>query len=438
MFSVGGTAPGLYTMAADGSNRHIIPNTVFDDLQPVWVGPSGPVVQVVDENHIPVPNAEVDLASASDPTNFSLLGTTNSDGKVSLITPLAGDHIVARFLVDTGVSNKGSHDGWAHHVYLTNVDQNSDGTQTDYTITDPSLQVQTVTIKKTDTEIGINLVGSVEYNATTGNLQDIAAGLTAASKLLLDVTDGQMFFEKVTLYENGQNFQDADIQYRVWPLSVNAGNGQGPVGLTDPRYHMLLPGPGYNGLFWTGSWQQPIAYTLLDKVFGYYGLGAYNEADYLEEPLCDVSRYSEPLDSRASLMAQGLPKVSFSIVGGTPVPTSQEPLFFTEICDDSDHSHSGTQQENTLHEIGVGYFHTQLERSTGTVDSGQSYDQGCCGPRPLQPHFTAGAYRHNQQVGPRDLRAIHITCHRHRRVLCIASSIGRQSRCESDPSPQRP
>ena len=198
---------------ADGSHYAVLTNTSLGNSFPAWqIGPPVAHVKVLDEQQTPVPDAEVYR-------NDAPLGTTDSDGLVDLPNPAAGDQIVARTLIYTGTTQKGNHDGWDYHVYLTNIDQNNDGSQSNFAITDPTLPEQDVTIKKSDAQIGFNMVASFGYDASEANLADFADAFPSASAYLFDVSDGQMFFENLTLFDDHENYTDADIQL---PAGVSA------------------------------------------------------------------------------------------------------------------------------------------------------------------------------------------------------------------------
>ena len=188
----------------------------------------------------------------------TLLGTTNQNGILPLPRPEQNDYVIARSLVYTGTTSKGAHDGWAYHVWLTDIDQQTDGTQTAYVITDTSKLTQTVTLKRDNAQIGLNIVGSFNYNATTDAIDSARDGLQSASQYLFDVTDGQMYYEKLALHEDNVNLRDADIQFMpsVWP----SADADGPSGMTGTADHLYMPGPGFDGHQYWGGWKQRNAY----------------------------------------------------------------------------------------------------------------------------------------------------------------------------------
>ena len=210
-----------------------------------------------------------------------------------------------RKLVKTGTTKKGDHDDWGYHVYLTNVTQNNDGTQTDTTLTGAAT-AQAIVIKKDNAQIGLHLLGSVNYNATKANLDEIAGGLERASRYLFDVTDGQMFFERSEVFEDGDRWDSADIQYfpNMWP---NANGSVGKFGAADG--HVYMPGPGFDGGSYTpGSWLTPNGFRTFTHEFGHHAFGAWDEYKKIDKEgnevpsSCTLDRGTRTEPLRASFM----------------------------------------------------------------------------------------------------------------------------------------
>lgn len=269
--------------------------------------------------------------------NCVFVGTTNGSGQLSVPGVVAGDHIQARLLTYTGPSSKGSHGGWSYHVWRTNIIQYSNGSQGDYLVTNAGV-TNDVYLDLEQNQIGFNIVASVEYNATSANLSEIATGLQNASTYLFDVTDGQIYFERATIYEDKQNFNDADMQFyaSAWP-SANVWHG--PAAVADPCCHMYLPGPGFYG-----SWTQPDAYRTIGHEFGHYAVGAFDEYFNSNGPSsCTSNRGSQPEQDRASIM--------------------DYQYNATEFCYDSTHNASTSQGEIMHQSVWAtlaGYYNASL------------------------------------------------------------------------------
>ena len=244
----------------------------------------------------------VRVAGAEVYQNCELRGTTSGAGMLLLPSAAAGDRLDVRKLVATGPSGRGAHDGWSYHAWRTNVEMMSDGSQRGTTVADPAA-VQEIVIRRENTQIGWNLVGSLEYNADPANQADIALGVRRASEYLFDVTDGQFFVEQFALFEDGERFGDADIQLHgaAWPSADSAG---GPWALASPTQHIHLPGPGFDGRRPTpGTWQAPNGFRTIVHEHGHLELGAHDEYFNSAGPArCTSDRYSQPETHRASVM----------------------------------------------------------------------------------------------------------------------------------------
>lgn len=303
------------------------------------------------------------VAGAEVYQNCVLRGTTSGAGMLVLPRAAAGDRLDVRKLVATGGTGRGSHDGWSYHAWRTNIVMTPDGGQWSATVADPA-GVQEIVIRRENTQIGWNLVAGVEYNADPANLADIALGMQRASEYLFDVTDGQFFYEQVTLYEDGERFGDADIQFygAHWP-SAHVG---GPWALSDPRYHMFMPGPGFDGNRPTpGTWQTPNGFRTFIHENGHLGLGAGDE--YYRSggagATCTSDRYAHPETHRRSVMAYQYDA--------------------TELCSDLDHNPATAHGEATGQSVWgtvaynwTGPWTLRTPMLTGTVNPGPT-SLGC-------------------------------------------------------------
>lgn len=274
----------FYVINADGTNDQNISNNANSEANPSWEHIATTTVLVQNEQGTPIPGAQVYRNPQGPAHPSTLVGTTDVSGTLSLPNPAQNEYLIARTLVYTGTTTRGSHDGWAYHVWLTNIGQRSDDRENAYIITDTSQLTQTVTISTTSPLIGFNIVASVEYNATPDNLDQIATGLSGkmrpsgfqlspgANDFLLDVADGQMYFEKVTLYENKEHWNDADYQFFASYLRADAD----VRGINGTSGHIHAQGSGDFGT----PWNQTSAYSTLIHEFGHYAIGAYDEYFY--------------------------------------------------------------------------------------------------------------------------------------------------------------
>jgi hypothetical protein len=152
-------------------------------------------------------------------------------------------------------------------------------------------------------------VASTELNVTSSALAKLASGLSGkdrengfyypgASDYLLDVSDGQMFFEQVTVYDDHAHWDDADYQFfRDYPRAdVNIVHS-----ITSTAGHVHVQA---NGSFGINPWDQLAGYSTLIHEFGHYAIGAYDEYKFHQDgdgakcTLVPDPRY----DLRASIM----------------------------------------------------------------------------------------------------------------------------------------
>ena len=240
------------------------------------------------------------------------IGTTGISGTLLLSTPALNTRFMARKQIYEGATNKGSHDGWAYHVWLTNITQNPGGFRSSYIVTDTTLLTHTLVVAPTQAQIGFNIVASVEYNATPDELAVIAAGLggtlgeaggynVGATDYLMDVTDGQMYFEKITIYEDKQHWADADYAFFAhYPRAAANARLDGRSALTGTCCNIYAQGSGSYGR----PWNQRSSLSTLIHEFGHYAMGAYDEYFYIEDgDESDCTLNLDPsVESRASIM----------------------------------------------------------------------------------------------------------------------------------------
>ena len=207
--------------------------------------------------------------------NGQALGQTDAEGLLSLDTLTIGNPLIALDPVYTQPTARKAHDGWAYRVHTTNLSITADGTTTPgYLVTATGPQILTTSVN--NTLILFNLVVSVEWDATEDYLVDLQLGLERAADYLYDVTDGQMTFGQVAIYDNAEHWTDADIQ-------ISAKNIVRPHayigGLTDAdASHVIRLGRFWDGNSGNqGAWSAPAGYRTLVHEFGHYALGLYDE-----------------------------------------------------------------------------------------------------------------------------------------------------------------
>lgn len=130
-----------------------------------------------------------------------------------------------------------------------------------------------------------NLLLSVQWDADRAFLENVVRGMRAASNYLYDALDGQMCFGKVSIFDNGVHWEDADMQiFAQNDLHANA-NVDGyrwrwePWAPWNTAIHF---GRSWNGGAWAWSfgifpWDDQMMYRTIVHEFGHYGLGLFDE-----------------------------------------------------------------------------------------------------------------------------------------------------------------
>jgi hypothetical protein len=231
-------------------------------------------IQVVDDDGDAV--AGVPVYADGQPITRTLVGLTVTDsaGLISsgplelgtVLTVLAQRHEQPTL--------RAAHDGWAFRTYLTSLALDDEGLPHPFEVTGPG--EQRVVISQTDPLILFNILVSVEWDADEGYLNTVASAFDHASDYLYDVTDGQLAFGRVQIYDQARYWSQADFQ-------ISTKNTVRPYafigGLTsDDTAHSIRVGRFWNGTSGNqGDWNQPDGYRTLIHEFGHYGLYLYDE-----------------------------------------------------------------------------------------------------------------------------------------------------------------
>lgn len=211
--------------------------------------------------------------------NDNLMGTTDQNGRLQVPALLHGDRLRARWQVYEHPAVKGHHtlDGagnWAWRVYLTNIDFDAAGNLQEWSVTDFS-QPQRLTVRRDQALIGMHVLVTVEWDASAAYLADLEQGVRNASTYLYDVTDGQMFWEVVEVFDNNVYRNDSDLRIRTdnvsWPsASLN--------GIQDGADYGMFFGRHFNGgNANSGQWRDAIGFRTFMHEFGHYGLDLDDE-----------------------------------------------------------------------------------------------------------------------------------------------------------------
>lgn len=243
----------------------------------------GVAIQVVDEDRHPVEGATVYQNGVPVP------GTTDSRGLMRTATAEVGDQFIATRRILEQATGKGDHNqnstqNWAYRVYLTSAAVQNNGALDVYTLPSKSGAMPVLTLRRDNTLIGFNIVASVEWDASDAYLQDLEDGFRQASLYFYDASDGQAFFEHITINDDNGSWNNADYQFKAsnqeWPHTNNVG------GITDAGNKRAYFGRSFDGQSSSrGTWANVNGHRTLVHEFGHYGLHLYDEYYYYGGPL---------------------------------------------------------------------------------------------------------------------------------------------------------
>lgn len=214
--------------------------------------------------------------------NGALQGLTDAEG---IMRTAPNSTTVVLDPIQTGTTARGAHNGWAYHIYTSNLAVNQDGS---VTIAD-RVRPQIFTTIKTNSLILFNILVSVEWDADATYLTMLEDALRKASDYLYDVTDGQMAFGEVHVYDNGQYWTDADFQIST-KNTVRPYAYIGGIGAAEDSAHAIRVGRFWDGGSGNqGNWNEPEGYRTLIHEFGHYAL--YLEDEYFVRKLDAEGRF---------------------------------------------------------------------------------------------------------------------------------------------------
>ncbi len=245
------------------------------------------------EDHVRVINESEEPAGDTDVYyNGTFLGTTDHLGLLDLPgPPQVGDTLSAIQPLTETLTIRDAHDGWAYRTYITNIGLDAQGIPHTFTVNQAG--AQTLTVHTTNTLVLFNIVVSVEWDATDEYLAMLEDAFRKASAYLYDVTDGQMAFGQVTIYDRAQYWADADFQFSTKNI-VRPYAFVGGITSSDEAHTIRV------GRFWDGGsgnnghWNEPPGYRTLIHEFGHYALYLYDEYFFR---LVDANGFSRELDA---------------------------------------------------------------------------------------------------------------------------------------------
>lgn len=242
--------------------------------------------RVIDESGQPVNGARV-YKNGVAPSDLNGQPVLTSNGGVLNFSSLqSGDTLVALALQEQRPTPREAHNGdsdpryagqnWAYRVYLTNININNQGLMNAYQVSAPSSGEHRLVVDKNHPLVLFQLVISIEWDATADYINEIVRAIRHASDYLFDLTDGQMAFGQVAIYDGGDHWSEADIQIST----KNIVHPHAYIGgiISADKSQVIRIGRGWDGDSGNqGPWDQPEGFRTLTHEFGHYALHLYDE-----------------------------------------------------------------------------------------------------------------------------------------------------------------
>ncbi len=216
--------------------------------------------------------------------------TTDTDGKIYFSQNnglVIGDPFYFLLHADTVKAVKASHqdvDDIKYQVTLDDIKINSKGQVTYDTLKNsPNID----TLKIIHTTILPNLVVSVEWDAKPEYLATVERWLRDMSNYYYNLSNGQFYINKISIYDNGVHFEDADLQIFANNMVWSAAN---PEGIDYPTNTSILSARTWYGgptrdrnYSWKNDWMTTTSFGryINSRTFahelGHYFFGFYDE-----------------------------------------------------------------------------------------------------------------------------------------------------------------
>jgi len=230
-------------------------------------------IKVVDDNNAAVADAHVYA-------NGKHVGQANRAGLVAVDAPIAvGTPLIAFATQYEQPTGRDNHDGWSYRV----VTFNHDWVGEEFVVNEVASAEgkQTLTLRRDGPLILFNLVIAIEWDATDAYLTEIEEAMRYGSDYLYDVSNGQMAFGEVTIYDNakvgnGEFWDSADIK-------ISTRNIVRPYAyisqiLSDNPNTVIHLGRQWDGFSGSrGPWDAPFGYRTIVHEFMHYAVHLYDE-----------------------------------------------------------------------------------------------------------------------------------------------------------------
>jgi len=261
---VGATGPaGNLDLAPHPAGQSILHDTASFLVRE---GVSG-FIRVVDEGDNPVAGATVYADGQP-------IGVTDQDGLLDPGSLEIGTALVALAQQAERPASRDAHDGWVYRTFLSSLTLDTEGDPQPFIVSGPG--EQRLIIRRNSPLILFNLLVSVEWDAAVTYTEEISRAIQSASDYLYDITDAQMTFGQVAIYDGAEHWDDADIRISVRNI-VRPHAHVGGINSADPA-HAIKLGRAWDGNSGNqGPWDQQDGYRTLIHQFGHYALYLYDE-----------------------------------------------------------------------------------------------------------------------------------------------------------------
>lgn len=248
---------------------------VYKFSGPPQPGPDELYARVVDESGEPVAGAQIFHNGRELRDELGRPRLTDAAGNLVLSGASPGDTLAAALLLHEEPTARAGHAGWAYRAYRTSLVVGADGSVGGARVAGAT-GPQTLTLRAGSPLILFNMVVSVEWDAERAYLDELGTGLARASDMLFDMSDGQMAFGQVTIFDRATAWGDADIQVATANV-VRPHAFVGGIASAD-KAHVMRLGRGWDGRTGAqGSWAAESGYRTIAHEFGHYGLHLRDE-----------------------------------------------------------------------------------------------------------------------------------------------------------------
>lgn len=226
-------------------------------------------IKVVDEFGNPAAGVPVLAAGEMITRGVGEMAVTDQAGLLNPGSLEEGAALVALSQAFEQQTTRQCHDEWAYRLYLTNpIIWDADGNHAETDLL-TAVGQQRLELTRSRPLILFNLVISVEWNATEAYLAELEQAAQAASDYLYDVTDGQMAFGNVTIFDDRVCWIGADLQISARNIGIPHAHVGGLF--ANDSTQVIRVSRYWNGnISNQGSWQHPDGFRTWIHEFAHY------------------------------------------------------------------------------------------------------------------------------------------------------------------------